>query len=73
MSTTEQQIGSLQADMNNVKDDMKEMREDMKEVRTILAEARGYWKMLVIIAGFSATVGAFVAKLIAWIPFIPKQ
>jgi hypothetical protein len=72
MTTTEQQIGALQADVANVKDDMKELRSDMKEVRAILAEAKGYWRMLVIIAGFSASIGALVAKFSAWFPFPPK-
>ena len=55
MTTPEQQIGALQADMTNVKEGMREMRSDMKEIRDTLAEAKGYWKMLLLIAGFSAT------------------
>lgn len=73
MTTTEQQIGALQAEVANVKEDVSEIRADMKEVLATLAEAKGYWKMGLIIAGFSATVGAFVAKVIAWLPFLPRQ
>lgn len=73
MTTSEQQIGALQADMSNVKADMAEMRSDMKEVRDTLAEAKGYWKMLLMIAGFAGAVGSFVTWLLSWVPSLPRH
>lgn len=79
MTTTEQQIGALVADVANLKDDMKEakddrkaMRADVLEIKETLAEARGYWKMGLMIAGFSGAIASFVTWLLSWLPFAPR-
>lgn len=78
--TTEQQIGALMADVANLRRDMDEAKEDRKamsanviEIKETLAEARGYWKMGLMIAGFAGAIGALVGKLIAWFPLLPRQ
>ncbi len=68
-----QQIGALQADMANVKDDLAEMRTDMREVLDTLSQAKGYWRVLVLIAGAASGVTVFLQWLISWVPFIPKH
>lgn len=81
MNTTEQQqIGALIADVANLKEAMAEVRDDGKtrgaditEIKETLAEAKGYWKMLLMIAGFSASVGSFVTWLLSWLPTVPKH
>lgn len=65
-----QQLGALMAKVENIEADVAEMRSDVKESRNTLAEAKGYWKMLVIISGFSATVGALVAT---WFPWLTRH
>lgn len=67
-----QQIGALQADVTNLKADFAEVKDDVREVRDILLQARGSWKMLVIIAGFSSAITVMLSKLIAWLPNLPK-
>jgi len=76
----QQQIGELRADvanlkevMSDAKDDRKAMAADISEIKETLAEAKGYWKMLLMIAGFSASVGSFVTWLLSWLPSIPKH
>jgi len=80
MTTPDQQIGALKEAVQNLKDDMLEAKSDRKamqadviEIKETLAEAKGYWKMLLMIAGFSASVGSFVTWLLSWLPSIPKH
>jgi hypothetical protein len=80
MTTPEQQIGALQAEVRNIKETMGEARDDRKamlsdinEIKQTLAEAKGYWKMLLMIAGFAGAVGSFVTWLLSWLPFLPRQ
>lgn len=67
-----QQLGALQADVENVKEDVAEIKSDVKEMRDILNEVRGSWKTLVILGGISAAVGALFAKLAAWLPSLGR-
>lgn len=80
MATTEQQLGALQADVSNLKEDMHEAKEDRKalradviEIKQILAEAKGYWKMGLLIAGFAGAIGSFVTWVLSWLPSLPKH
>lgn len=71
--TTEQQIGALQADVENVKDDISEIKGDVREMRDILMRAQGSWKTLVILGTISAALGALITKAAAWLlPLIQK-
>lgn len=74
MTTPEQQIGALQADMNNVKEDVEEIRKDVREMRDILLKAQGGWKTMVVLGTISAAIGAMVGKVIAWLaPLFPGK
>jgi hypothetical protein len=81
MSPTEQQqIGALIADVANLKDvmadahdDRKAMAADISEIKELLAEARGYWKMGLMIAGFSGALMSFVTWVLSGFPGIPKH
>lgn len=44
-------------------EDMRELKTDVKTILSTLAEARGGWKTLVLIAGAAGTFGAFVSKI----------
>ncbi len=80
MTTTEQQIGAMQEAIDNLKDDSAEAKVDRKamaadiaEIKETLAEARGYWKMGLMIAGFSGAIASVVTWVLSWVPFLPKH
>lgn len=80
MTTTEQDIGALKADVANLKEDSAEAKGDRKamladiaEIKMTLAEARGYWKMGLMIAGFSGAIASFVTWVLSWLPSLPKH
>lgn len=44
-----------------------EMWADIEHIREVVDQAKGGWKMLLMVGGASAAVGAFVVKIIEWI------
>ena len=71
--TTEQQIGALRAEVDNIKEDVSEIKGDVREVRDILLKAQGGWRTLVIFGSVSVAIGASLTKIVSWLlTFLPK-
>jgi hypothetical protein len=51
---------------------MDEVKVDLKVIRETLQQAKGGWKTLMLVAGISSTVGAFIAKVAPWFGVFPK-
>jgi len=62
--TIERDVGALQARMELVESEMQAMRADVREIRDALVTARGGWKMLTLVIGFSVSLGAALGKLL---------
>ncbi len=62
--TIEREVGSLQARMEAVESEMQAMRADVREIRDALVTARGGWKMLTLVIGFSVSLGAALGKFL---------
>ncbi len=60
----EREVGALQARMEAVESEMQAMRADVREIRDALVTARGGWKMLTLVIGFSVSLGAALGKLL---------
>lgn len=59
------QIGTLQADMENLKEDMREVKLDVRQLVSVSEQAKGGWKVVAIIGGIAGSVSGFMAtKLI---------
>jgi chromosome condensin MukBEF ATPase and DNA-binding subunit MukB len=63
MTTIERDIGALEARMQTVEQEIHAMRQDVREIRDALVTARGGWKTLSLVIGFSVTFGALLARL----------
>ncbi len=61
----EREIGELTAKVENLEKQTADMSADIKQMRVFMEQARGSWKTVMGIAGFSAAVGAFATKLIS--------
>lgn len=61
--TLERDVGALEARMQKVEQEIHEMRKDVREIRDTLVTARGGWRTLTLVIGFSVSVGAAVTKL----------
>ena len=62
---TERELGELSARVTAIERDMKGMREDTREIRDALLTLRGGKRMLIVVIGAAASVGAAFAT---WIP-----
>lgn len=69
MSEYERELGEMNAKIAILETTVSEMRQDLRTVRDTLTEAKGSWRTLVAVAGFSAALGAFLVKLF---PFLPR-
>ncbi len=61
----EREFGRLEARLDAVEDDLKELRRDVREIRDSLATMRGGWRLLALLVGASASLGALASKLMS--------
>ena len=57
-------IRHLQLDMDKMVKDMDEIKEAIREISKTLSEAKGGWRMFMMIGGVGATVGAAASWII---------
>ena len=62
LATHSADIRHLQTDMDKMTKDMEEIKDAIREISKTLSEAKGGWKILLVVGG----IGAFVATLITW-------
>lgn len=60
-----ERLATLEQQMRDSRDDIAEMKIDVKAIRTALSEARGGWKIVLLLGGGAAAVGAAIAKLLS--------
>lgn len=66
------QIESLNREVKHLHNDMTRVMQQLSEIQQTLSEAKGGWKTLMWVAGFSAAVGGLIVKLISWITVVPR-
>jgi prefoldin subunit 5 len=64
LATHSADIRHLQADMDKMVKDIDEIKEALKNIGVILSEAKGGWKLLLVVGGIGASVAAFVTWFI---------
>ena len=62
-------IAVLQNQFKTLQDEIVGMRTTLEEVRSMLAEARGGWKVLMLVGGAAAAVGGLLPTLFSHITF----
>ena len=58
------EIKHIQDDLDAIAAEMKEVRIALAEINKTLSEAKGGWKILMLIGGAGGTVGAFLTWLV---------
>lgn len=66
LATHASDIKHLQDDMDKMLENMKAMQATLTAIDKTLSEARGGWKVLVLVGGASSVVGAGLVQLINW-------
>ena len=63
MTSLERDVGALEARMVTVEQEIQAMRQDVREIRDALVTARGGWKTLTLVIGFSVSFGALLSRV----------
>jgi len=63
LATHASDIAHLQRDMDKLSADMAEVKKCLTSINTTLSEARGGWKIMMMVAGVSGTVGAALTQV----------
>lgn len=59
------EIKHIQDDLDAIAAEMKEVRIALAEINKTLSEARGGWKILMMIGGAGGAVGSFITWIVA--------
>jgi prefoldin subunit 5 len=66
LATHASDIKHLQDDMDKMLANMKEMQATLLAIDKTLSEARGGWKVLMLVGGASSVMGAGLVQLVNW-------
>ena len=64
IATHSSDIRHIQDDMDKMIEQMKAMQVTLTSINETLSEAKGGWKVLMMVGGVSGTVGAAIVKLL---------
>ena len=68
LATHAADIKHLQDDMDKLVESMAEMQKTLNAINNTLSEAKGGWKVLMLIGGAGGTVGAVIMQVIHSLP-----
>jgi prefoldin subunit 5 len=71
LATHAADIRHLQDDMDKLVESMTAMQKSLAEINTTLSEAKGGWKVLMMIGGAGGALGAVVTQVVHSLPW-PK-
>jgi len=54
----------VETKVDAIEEDVKSLKRDVSDIKALLTEARGGWRVLVLIGGAGAAAGAFALKLL---------
>jgi hypothetical protein len=63
LATHTADIKHIQTDMDKMVKDIEEIKDALRDISITLSEAKGGWKLLLVVGG----IGASVATVVAWI------
>ena len=65
-------LGKHEAEITQLKNDMQSVKADVSEIKQMLSEAKGGWKVLMLVAGGAGALGAFAQKFITLLAAVGK-
>jgi len=66
LATHASDIKHLQDDMDKMLENMKAMQATLTAIDKTLSEAKGGWKVLMLVGGASSVVGASLVQFVSW-------
>lgn len=72
MSDYEREIGEMMARLGHLENSVSEMKKDVKDISKTLSEAKGSWRTLLGVAGFSSVIGGLLVKFLPFLTGLPR-
>jgi prefoldin subunit 5 len=66
LATHASDIAHLQSDMDKMSADMVEIKKTLASINNTLSEAKGGWRVLMMVGGASGALGAGAMQLLNW-------
>ena len=66
LATHAADIKHMQEDMDKMLESMKAMQTTLTSINSTLSEAKGGWKVLMLVGGAAGTVGAGIVQIVHW-------
>jgi dihydroorotate dehydrogenase len=68
LATHSADIKHMQADMDQMVNAMKDMNATLISINTTLSEAKGGWRMLLLVGGAGGVIGSALSQVASWMP-----
>jgi hypothetical protein len=68
LATHASDIEHLKSDMDTMVNSMKDMNITLISINTTLSEAKGGWRMLMLVGGAGGAIGAALTQMSQWFP-----
>lgn len=66
LATHAAEIKHLQDDMDKLVKDMEQVKKCLHDIKDTLSEAKGGWRVLMLVGGAGAVVGSIVSQVVHW-------
>jgi prefoldin subunit 5 len=66
LATHASDIAHLQSDMDKMAADMEEIKKTLASINSTLSEAKGGWRVLMLVGGASGALGAGFMQILHW-------
>ena len=66
LATHASNIAHLQSDMDKMAADIEEIKKTLASINSTLSEAKGGWKVLMLVGGASGALGAGFMQILHW-------
>ena len=68
LATHAADIDHLQKDMNKLMSDMEDVKRTLVDIQSTLSEAKGGWKMLMLLGGAGGLFGSLITQVVHSLP-----
>ncbi len=65
MTSTERELGNLEARMQTVENELHAIRSDVRDIRDALVTAKGGWRTLLLLISLAATAGTMAGHYLS--------
>jgi chromosome condensin MukBEF ATPase and DNA-binding subunit MukB len=72
MTNYEREMGAVGVKLEALEKDVADMKSDLREIRDALNQAKGGWRILMMVSGASGAIGAGIVKFLPFLASLPR-